>query len=119
MEPAVFADDFAGGFRVFVIALHNAGALGQNFAVWCDADQNVGDGLAGTANAIFRIVGGEDRRGFCEAITLINQDADRPEELGEILGKRRAAGEDDAQLPAGSGADFGKDEFVGGGPLQF
>ena len=38
VEPAVFGEDFARGFRTLVIALHDAGAFGENFAVIGDAD---------------------------------------------------------------------------------
>src|SRR5690349_3291419 len=37
-EPAVFAENFAGGLGVFVIAVHDARTLDEDFSVLGDAD---------------------------------------------------------------------------------
>src|ERR1700674_1094326 len=63
-EPAVFAENFAGGFGIFIVALHDAGPLDEDFAVLGGADLDVGDRFPGTAHAIQRVVAGDDRRGF-------------------------------------------------------
>src|ERR1700694_4345381 len=55
-EPAVFAENFAGGVGIFIVALHVADRGG--------ADLEVGDRFPGTAHAIQRVVAGDDRRGF-------------------------------------------------------
>src|SRR5258707_1024318 len=55
VEPAFGVNRFAGRVLIFVVALHHAGALGENFTVLRDANQNVGDGAAGAATAILRI----------------------------------------------------------------
>src|SRR5208337_352941 len=118
LEPTVVGEHIASGFGRFEIALHDAGTLGEDFAVIGDADLYVGDGAAGAADTVFRIVGGEDGRGFRQTVALIDGDADGPEKFGEVLGERRAAGEDDAKLAAGASANFGVDEFVGKKPFQ-
>src|SRR5712672_4520306 len=117
VEPAFGVNRFAGCVLIFVVALHHAGALGENFAVVGDANQNVGNGAAGAAAAILRIVGSENGRSFGEAIALVNGHSYGPEEFGEVFGKRSAAGEHHAQFSARSGADFSVDEFAGEGPL--
>src|SRR5580698_6369550 len=119
VEPAVFGENFARGVGALVVALHDARAFGKNFAVICDGDQDVGDGAAGTAYAIFRVVRGEDRRSLGKAVTLVNVDTDRPEKFGEFARKRRAAGEDDTKIAARALANFRIDELVGDGPLKF
>ena len=116
-EPAIRGEDFAGGFGILVIALHDARAFGENFAVIGNADLHVRDGTAGTAHAIVGIIVGEDGRSFREAVTLIDGNTDGPEKFSERFRKRRAAGENQAQLSAGAGANFGIDETVGDGPF--
>ncbi len=116
-EPAIRGEDFAGGFGIFVIALHDAGALGENFAVIGDANLHVGDGTAGTAHAIVGIIVGEDGRSFRQAVTLIDGNTDGPEKFSERFRKRRAAGKNQAQASAGAGANFGIDEAIGDGPF--
>ena len=118
-EPAIRGEDFARRFRILVIALHDAGAFGENFAVIGDADLHVGDGAAGTTHAIVWVIVGEDGRSFCEAVTLIDGNTDGPEKFSECLRKRRAAGENQAQVSAGAGANFGINQTVGDGPFQF
>src|SRR5712672_3411788 len=119
VEPAFGVNRFAGCVLIFVVALHHAGALGENFTVVGDANQHVGDGAAGAAAAILRIVGSENGRSFGEAIALVNGNSYGPEEFGEVFGKRSAARKDHAQFSARSGADFFVDEFIGNGPLGF
>src|SRR5438046_1874149 len=65
-EPAVFAQDFAGGFSVFVVAVHDARTLDENFSVFGNADLHIGNGFAGTTHAIHGIVAGNDRRSLCQ-----------------------------------------------------
>src|SRR6266852_5280719 len=50
-EPAVLAENFAGGFGIFIVALHDARALNENFSVFGDADLDIGNRFAGTAHA--------------------------------------------------------------------
>src|SRR6266853_3760728 len=118
-EPAIFAENFAGGFGIFEVALHDAGAFYENFAVLGHADLNVRNRFAGTAHAIRRVVAGDDRRSFGETIALIDRNANGPEEFREIFGKRRAAGRDDAQLSPGANADFLVNQSIGEFPLGF
>src|SRR5208337_3862873 len=59
-EPAVFGKNDAGSFGIFVVALHDAGALGEDFAVIGNANLNVGDGPARAADAVSGESGGED-----------------------------------------------------------
>src|SRR5260370_8918616 len=117
VKPPFFVDYFTRGVRTFVIALHHAWTFGEDFAVFRDANENVGNGSPGAAAAILRIIGGEDRRSLGQAVALVNGNADGPEKFSELLGKGRAAGENHAQFSACSGADFFVDEFVGEGPL--
>src|SRR5260370_420700 len=117
VKPPFFVDYFTRGVRTFVIALHHAWTFGEDFAVFRDANENVGNGSPGAAAAILRIIGGEDRRSLRQAVALVNGNADGPEKFGEFLGKGRAAGENHAQFSACSSADFFVDELVGEGPL--
>src|SRR5229473_1009949 len=118
-KPAVFGENFAGGFGILVIALHDAGAFHKNLSVLGGADLNVGNWFAGTADAIVWIIAGDYRRSFRQAVALINRNANGPEKLGERLGKRGAAGRNDAQAAAGALADFLVNEFIGEHPLCF
>src|SRR5713226_5264386 len=95
-KPTVFAKNFAGGFGVLVIALHDTRAFDKNFAILGGANLDVGNGFAGTAHAIFRIVAGDDGRSFRQTIALIDGDAHGPEEFSKRLRQRRAARRDDA-----------------------
>src|SRR5258708_7524340 len=118
-EPAVFAKNFAGSFGILVIALHDARALDQDFAIIGGSDVHVGNRLARTAHAVLGIIAGDDRRSFGQTVTLIDGDADGPEKFGELFGKRRAAGRDDTQVSAGAPADFLVNQCVGELPLRF
>src|SRR5208337_3605441 len=118
-EPAIFGKNCAGGFGVFVIALHDAGAFGEDFAVVGDTNLNVGDGAARAADAVLGEGGGEDGRRFRQTITLIDGNADGPKKLRHFLGERRAPRQDDAKAAAGARADFGIDQHIGEDPLQF
>ena len=118
LEPAIFGKNLPRGFGRFEIALHDAGALGEDFTIVGDADLNVADGLAGTASPISRVVTGKDRRGFRQTVALIDRNPDGPKKFAEILGERRSAGKNGAQLAAGTGADFGVNELVGDGPFE-
>src|ERR1700751_685844 len=112
VKPAFFIDDFARSVLTFVIALHHAGAFGENFTVFRNANQNVGNGTPGAAGAILRIVGREDGRSLGEAVPLVNGDPYRPEKFGKLLGKRRAAGKNHAQFSACARANLLVDKFV-------
>src|SRR5437588_2432462 len=70
-EPAIFAEHFAGGFGIFVVALHDAGALDKDFSVFGNADLHVGNRFTGTAHAIRGVVAGDDGRGCGQTVTLI------------------------------------------------
>src|SRR5437588_4441347 len=63
-EPAVFAENFAGGFGVLVIAVHDARTLDEDFSIFGNADLDIGNGFAGTAHAIDGVIAGDDRRSF-------------------------------------------------------
>src|SRR5260370_19125814 len=52
VKPAFFVDCFARGVRTFVITLHPARTLGQNFAVPRNTNPNLGDGASVPAAAI-------------------------------------------------------------------
>src|SRR6266850_2398961 len=117
-EPAVFAEHFGGCFRFLVVALHDARTFDENLAVFRDANLDVGDGLAGTADAIVRVVTRNNWRSFRQAIALIDGDADGPKEFGERFGKRRAAGRDDAQAAAGAETNFLVDQRICKLPLD-
>ena len=117
LEPAVFGENFAGGFGGSEIALHDARALGADFAIFGDANLDIQDGAAGTPDAISGIVAGEDGRGFRQTIALVNANTNGPEKFGEILGEWGATGKNDAQFAAGAGANLGVDELIGDGPF--
>src|ERR1700722_8755422 len=117
-EPAVVGKNIAGGFGRFEIALHDARAHGEDFAIVGDAELDVGDWAARAAGAIVRMVAGEDGRGFRQTVTLVNGNPDGPKEFAEILGERGAAGKDGAKVATGAGSNFRIDEPVGDGPLQ-
>jgi len=117
-EPAVVGENFTGGFGRFEITLHDARALSENFAIVGDADLNVGNGAAGAAGTILRMIAGENGRSFRQAIALIDGNSDGPEKFAEILGERSTAGKNGAKVAAGAGANFGIDELVGDGPFQ-
>src|SRR5947207_1269836 len=118
-EPAVFAKNFAGGFGVLVIAMHDARTLDEDFSILGNADLNIRNWFAGTAHAIHGVIAGNDRRSFRQTITLIDGNADGPEKFRERFGERRAARRDDAQMAAGSQADFLVDQFISELPLCF
>src|SRR6266849_9865639 len=80
-EPAVLAENFAGGFGIFIVALHDARALDEDFSVLGDAHLDVGNRFAATAHAIHGVVAGDDRRGFRQTVTLIDRNAHGPEEF--------------------------------------
>src|SRR5258708_9439188 len=117
-EPAIFRENFPRSIGTLVIALHDAGAFGENLAVLGDAKLNVADGAPRAAGAVCGIVCGQDGRSFGQAVTLIDGNADGPEKLGELFRKRRAAGKDHAQPSAGPRAYFRINQLVGNGPLQ-
>src|SRR5229473_8029354 len=118
-EPAVFTKNFAGGFGILVIALHDARAFDQDFSILSGSDLHVGNWFAGTAHAVLGIIAGDDRGSFGQTVTLIDGDADGPEKFGELFGKRRAAGRDDTQVSTGAPADFLVNQCVGELPLGF
>src|SRR5467141_2368141 len=78
-EPTVFAENFAGGFGIFVVALHDARALDEDLSIFGHADLNVGNRFAGTAHAIIGIVAGNDGRSFRQTVALIDGNSDGPE----------------------------------------
>src|SRR5258708_4373986 len=117
-EPAIFRENFPRSIGTLVIALHDAGAFGENLAVLGDAKLNVADGAPRAAGAVCGIVCSQDRRSFGQAVTLIDGNADGPEKLGKLFRERRPAGKDHTQLSAGARADFRIDQLVGNGPLQ-
>src|SRR5437899_5993503 len=118
-KPTIFAENFARGFGIFVVALHDARTFHEDFSILGGADLNIGNGFAGTAHAIHGVVAGHNRRSFRATVTLIDRDAHGPEKFGEIFGKRRAAGRDDAQTAPGSYTDFLVYEFIGEVPLRY
>src|SRR5260370_27669852 len=71
-EPAVLAESFTRGLGIFIVALHDAGTLDEDFTIFCDADLDVVNRFAGTTHAIHGVVSGDDRRGFRQAVTLID-----------------------------------------------
>src|SRR6266581_5047579 len=118
-EPTILAENFACGFGVFVVAVHDARTLDEDFSIFGNADLDIGNRLAGTADTILRIVAGNDGRSFRQTITLVDRDTHGPEKFRERFRKRRSAGRDDAQMATGSEADFLIDQFVGELPLGF
>src|SRR5438552_6446837 len=44
-EPAVFAENFAGGFGVLVIAVHDARTLDEDFSIFVNADLDMVNGF--------------------------------------------------------------------------
>src|SRR5208337_1626059 len=118
-EPAVFGKNRAGSFGVLEVALHDAGALGEDFAVVGNANLNVGDGAARAADAVLGEGGSEDGRGFRQTIALIDGNANSPKKLRQVLEERGTARHDEAEAAARAGTDFGIDQLVGEGPLQF
>src|SRR6266478_1349690 len=111
-EPAILAEDFAGGFGILVIALHDARAFDENFSVFGGADLHVGNRFAGTAHTIVGIIAGDDGRSFRQAVTLVDGNSDGPEKLGELFGKRSAARADKAEAATHTGPDFAVDQGV-------
>src|SRR5712664_2764114 len=81
-EPAVFGENFAGSFGILVIALHDARAPDQDFAIISGSDLHVGNRLARTAHAVRGIIAGDDRGSFGQTVTLIDGDAHGPEKIG-------------------------------------
>src|SRR5712664_192938 len=80
-EPAVFGENFAGSFGILVIALHDARALDQDFAIISGSDLHVGNRLARTAYAVLGIIAGDDRGSFGQTVTLIDGEAHGPEKI--------------------------------------
>src|SRR5262249_44544770 len=113
VKPTVFTKNFASGFGIFEVALHDARAFGENFAVFGYSKLNVANSVAATPDAVNGIVGGKHRRSFSKTVALINGNANDPEEFGEFARQRSAAGEDDAELAAGGRAKFGVNQTVG------
>src|SRR5258707_11216856 len=102
-EPTVFAENFTGGFGVFIVALHDARALDEDLSIFGHADLNVGNRFAGTAHAIIGIVAGNDGRSFRQTVALKDGNSYRPEKLREILGKGSAAGTNEAESASRTG----------------
>src|SRR5437660_4992435 len=75
-EPAVFAENFAGGFGVLVIAMHDARTLDEDFSIFGDTNLDIGNWLARTAHAIHGVIAGNDRRSFRQTITQIDANDD-------------------------------------------
>jgi len=117
-EPAIVGEHIVGGFGRFEVTLHDARALGENFAVVGNAELDVGNRAAGAAGTVVRVIAGEDGRGFRQAVALIDGNADGPEKFAEIPGERGSAGKNGAELAAGAGTNFGIDELVGDYPLE-
>src|SRR6202158_2888553 len=86
-KPAVFAENFAGGFGIFIVALHDARTLDEDFSILGGADLDVGDRVSGTVRAVFGVVAGNNRRSCRQTVALIDGNSDSPEKLREILGK--------------------------------
>ena len=62
--------------------------------------------------AVFGAVQGNAARGLRHAVTIVGRLADVMEELGNFRLQERAGGDDEFQIAAENGADFGKDELV-------
>src|ERR1700687_5462702 len=118
MEPAALINDFAGSFRILVVALHNARALDDNLTVIRDAHLNVGNRPARTANTVRGIVVGDNWRGLRQSVTLVDRYADGPKELGKLFRQGRAAGTYQPQAAAGTLAYFLVHQQVSELPLE-
>src|SRR6266704_1572626 len=51
-EPTILAENFACGFGVFVVAVHDARTLDEDFSIFGNAALDIGNRLAGTADTI-------------------------------------------------------------------
>src|SRR6266700_3986898 len=78
-EPTILAENFACGFGVFVVAVHDARTLDEDFSIFGNADLDIGNRLAGTADTILRVVAGNDGRSFRKTVTLVDRDTHGPE----------------------------------------
>ncbi len=58
-------------------------------------------------------VDGDDRRGFGEAVSLVNEEADLGIPFGEFFSQGSAAGDEDANFAAHGLAHLGEDEPIG------
>src|SRR6267143_1625319 len=112
-EPAVLAENFTSGFGIFIVALHDAGALDEDFSVLDGANLDVGNWFAGTAHAVLGVVARNNRRSFRQTVALIDGNSDSREKLRELLGKWSAAGTDEAETATHTDADFPIDQGVG------
>ncbi len=83
VEPAVLIDYFPRGVRPLVVTLHDHRAAHQNFAVFRNFYFGVRNRQSGTSHAIVRKITGDDRRSFCQSVTLVNRNADAPEKFGQ------------------------------------
>ncbi len=96
-----------------VVAAHDAAAAQQDLAVRGDAHLGPREGWPDGPDARSRRPVAEARgRGLGEAVSLEDEDAGGVEELGHVAGERRAAGDEELELPAEEGPDLPEDEPV-------
>src|SRR5580765_3933470 len=100
MEPSLFINHFAGGFRALVVALHDHRTAYQNFAVLRNSYFAMRNRQSGAAYAVTRKIAGHNRRSFGQAIALISGNANTPEKFRKGFREWRSAGRNDAQASA-------------------
>ena len=130
-QPAVF-EGFVRGALVAVVALHDVGALGVDLADAvlvrvADLDLDAGDGLADVAALGPRLALGDGQRrgGFGQAVALRQMQAQALEELLGLLGQRRRAADEEADVSAQAVVDLPEEDptqvqagLLSDGPVQ-
>jgi hypothetical protein len=112
VEPPLLVDHLARRLVLVPVPLHDLRPAGEDLAVGVDAQLGAGDGLSHRAELhVSRPVGAEHRRRLGEAVPLEDRETRREEELGDVEGERRPAGDRGLQTPTGALAQLGEDEL--------
>src|SRR5690606_26017926 len=97
-----------------VVAAHDAAPADEDLAVVGDADLRARQRLADRAELhVRRAVEEAARRGLGEAVALQDREPGAVEELGDLAGQRRGAGDEVADPAAEAGAELAEHQLVG------
>lgn len=115
VEPAVGLDDLCGVFGVFVVAHHDVGSAGEDFAVvgefHFDTAEDGSDG-ADFDHFVSGVVDGDDGGGLAEAVAFVDVDAGGGEDAYHVGLDGAGAGDDGQVVAAEFLAPFAVDEPV-------
>ena len=119
VEPAVH-DRFVRRRLVAEVPLHHVVAAAEDLAVVGDLDVHAPNGNPHRAEPeAVPAVHGDDRRGFGQSVALDHDPARGQEELGDVAGKRRPAGDEELHPPAHPGVELAEDQFGREAVLEF